>query len=127
MEIAHQRECLRDAHASGDVRKEKYQTVNLDQFRNNEVGYGYQARGVVRQRIGGTDSAMKIVDMSKKQTKSDSSDDDDMMRDKRERRKLRKSSVEDKEVSSSDKYLQCKALRDFRKEIEKILSEGKLR
>ena len=34
-------------------------------WHNTTVGEGYQARGVVRQRTGGSDNNMKIIDMTK--------------------------------------------------------------
>ena len=120
MEIAHQQEeRLRGAGKRSG--KEKYQTVNLDQFRNDEVGVGFQARGVQRQKTGIGDK-IKIIDMTKK----DPHQSDESLGNEAKRKKTRhkkKGSQEDGE-DSIQKYLQCQALRDFRKEIEKILSEA---
>jgi hypothetical protein len=124
MEIAHQREeRLRGAGSRSG--KEKYQTVNLDQFRNDEVGVGFQARGVQRQKTG-MDDRIKIIDM----TKNDSPHQSDESRDneaKRKKTRHRKNGSQEDGEDSIQKYLQCQALRDFRKEIEKILSETKHR
>jgi hypothetical protein len=120
MEIAHQR------GDSSSSRKEKYQTVNLEQFRNNEVGNGYQARGVVRQKTGEMGSKMNIIDMTKKQPQSDGSNDDKEAKKRRSKRQ-RISGQKDENMGSIDIFLQCQALRDFRKELEKILSEAKAR
>lgn len=128
MEMLHRREQMR---SSDHVSKRQYGTVDLAQFQNKEVGHGYQARGVIRQRNGQGSTSMKIVDMTKKgQEKEDDSNSNISISSSREIRKKRKSR---KRIHSEKKetrnlvpnYLMCKPLCDFRRELEKILSESK--
>ena len=58
LELEHKREKIRE----GD-KKQSAVAVDLNQFRNEEVGKGYQAKGVVRQR-GSTNETSRVVDMS---------------------------------------------------------------
>jgi hypothetical protein len=86
--------------------------VDLSQFRNVEIGKGYQAKFVVRQRNAEDDDVpAKVKDMTKKESK------------KERKNKRKRSSKEDGDKSSGkdrlDKYLQCHGLRMFRKELEK--------
>lgn len=131
--------------------------VDLKQFRNEEVGIGYQSKGVIRQRGIGDyheEKEYKIVDMSKKpimeknQQSSSSEDEDDYessihsrnkhkkskkeskrkrkRKDEKERKVHREKKKEQHEENNNnviDKYLQCEAVRIFRKEIEKIVKE----
>eukprot|EP00588_Corethron_pennatum_P022661 CAMPEP_0194333224 /NCGR_PEP_ID=MMETSP0171-20130528/62002_1 /TAXON_ID=218684 /ORGANISM="Corethron pennatum, Strain L29A3" /LENGTH=181 /DNA_ID=CAMNT_0039095373 /DNA_START=8 /DNA_END=549 /DNA_ORIENTATION=+ len=55
-------ELTRTCHEGGG--KSRSAAVDKHQFYNNEVGVGYQARGVVRQKRA-VDDAYKIFDMSK--------------------------------------------------------------
>lgn len=105
----------------------RFQTVNLDQFRNNEVGKGYQARGVIRQNTGlASMSNMKVIDMTKKPAEKQSTGshehDDDRESKRRRGNKTQKKSTASLRVV--DEYLRNKPLRDFRKELQKILSEA---
>mmetsp|Transcript_14487 Transcript_14487/g.21948 ORF Transcript_14487/g.21948 Transcript_14487/m.21948 type:complete len:169 (+) Transcript_14487:59-565(+) len=107
--------------------------VDLSQFRNEEVGKGYQHRGVVRQKMGsGAGQAMKIVDMTKK----DDDNDGDRQKSststkhkkeksaKKQKRKRDKKEAKETKEEKSSKYLRCEAVRIFRKEIEKIVLEA---
>jgi hypothetical protein len=81
--------------------------VDLEQFRNTQVGVGYQAKHVIRQPTAAPISiqetkaklptAKETVESQAKKRRSD----------EREQR-----------------YLQCDALRRFRKELEKLLALG---
>lgn len=71
-------------------------------------------------------SKMNIIDMTKKQPQSDGSNDDKEAKKRRSKRQ-RISGQKDENMGSIDIFLQCQALRDFRKELEKILSEAKAR
>ena len=121
IEVEHQRERLRaadtelehDQAARGDVSK-NHAAVDLSQFRNEEVGRGYKAKHVVRQR----EAALGVLDMSggtfsAKDVRSSSATKkrgrDDLGRD------------ETAVGKRSDAYLKCKGMRDFIKEIDKIL------
>lgn len=131
----------------GREQEKYYHAVNLEQFRNHQVGSGYQARGVIRQRTA-HDVNIDILDMSKKpenlesrgnqKDKNDVDQDDDNaeVSSSRQKKKLkkhktkrrRKEGKKEKQKSNHDtekieKYLKCKGMRDFRKELEKILSE----
>ena len=129
--------------------------VDLKQFRNEEVGIGYQSKGVIRQRGIGDyheEKEYKIVDMSKKpimeknQQSSSSEDEDESSihsrnkhkkskkeskrkrkrKDEKERKVHKEKKKEQHEENNNnviDKYLQCEAIRIFRKEIEKIVME----
>jgi hypothetical protein len=100
MEMSHQME-------SGDKAKNSA-GVDISQFRNFEVGKGYQAKHVIRQRTGeSSQPAMEIKDMTGS-----------------------KEAVEEKEAKISvetledirKSYIKSSGLREFRKEIEKILN-----
>lgn len=139
MEMSHRREQLRNSDHTR-TSAQQYGTVNLEQFQNKEVGHGYQARGVIRQRTGLPNSNLKIVDMSKKNpqqekeedggksvTSASSSKDKGRKRKSKSKRKRSDSEKtrEEIQIDSTEQFLRCKALRDFRKELEKILSESK--
>ena len=130
--------------------------VDLNQFRNTQVGSGYQAKGVIRQRGGGSNEEsfkerVAVLDLSKPSRRSsDDGDDHDSRKDdddnvvvgkktrthnsrksKRRKKEMSKSKskhVNDREANGVDtsveRYLQCKGIRDFRKEIDKILQEA---
>jgi hypothetical protein len=86
--------------------------VDLNQFRNTEVGQGYQAKHVVRQRTGVVEKADdKTVEAVQETTtrRAASSSECDIAKSK-------------KTVTKED-LLANKGLRDFRKEIESILSD----
>jgi hypothetical protein len=86
--------------------------VDLNQFRNTEVGKGYQAKHVVRQATG-KDGSIRITDMRKH----------DERRDRKRRRSEEERSSNHNEISLKSKlqrYLECRAMREFRKEIEKM-------
>mmetsp|Transcript_15356 Transcript_15356/g.28923 ORF Transcript_15356/g.28923 Transcript_15356/m.28923 type:complete len:179 (+) Transcript_15356:585-1121(+) len=154
MEMEHQREEFlrrltqeQQQQHVGREQEKYYHAVNLEQFRNHQVGSGYQAIGVIRQRTA-HDVNIDILDMSKKPEKLESrgnhKDDNDVDHDddstdvssSRRKKKLkrhktkrrRKEGKKEKQKSNHDteeieKYLKCKGIRDFRKELEKILSE----
>ena len=95
--------------------------VDLSQFRNEEVGKGYQAKFVVRQPSAGEPVKVAVQDLSSATKK------DKKKASKKERKEKRKnpSSPEDKRKSAKkvnrvDQYLNSKALREFRKELEKF-------
>ena len=85
-------------HGMEERSKEGFAAVDLEQFRNREVGKGYQARGVVRQQTLGRDVIVR--DMTSGQ----------IVQQKESKRQKR------------ERYLQCAAIREFRKELEEILS-----
>ena len=101
MELAHQKGSISTSKTSSVV------AVDLNQFRNTEVGSGYQARHVVRQKTAGDErSATKIVykntDFSTGHGENETTKDT-------------------KDIATED-LLKNDGLRAFRKEIESILS-----
>jgi hypothetical protein len=83
--------------------------VDLGQFRNTQVGSGYQARNVIRQSAVNT--KVKIIRK-------------DVPLEREEDRK--KLVQDDGGANNKDKnlrrYIRCRAFREFRKEIEKIVN-----
>ncbi|KAL7542320.1 hypothetical protein ACHAXR_013303 [Thalassiosira sp. AJA248-18] len=135
LEIEHQREKLRegadehDAARRGEPKSSSHAAVDLSQFRNDEVGEGYQAKHVVRQKEASSSAtAMGVVDMSggqfsKKEGRAESSvarkrshDADGGEKDKNGKKKQ---PVDDRLES----YLKCNGMRSFMKEIDKILNQ----
>jgi hypothetical protein len=86
--------------------------VDLEQFRNRQVGVGYQAKHVVRQRSA-PESTVVIRDMTKDKNES-----------KMKKRELCSSSKKAKtDIAPKSRlqiYLGCESLRTFRKELSSI-------
>jgi hypothetical protein len=143
MEMKHRMQQL----SSTDSNQLAATAVDLSQFRNVEVGKGYQAKGVVRQRTfetSGMEQKLKVIDMSKKAVSSDndningdetngknnkqSSSGKRSSHDKRKSRKQQRKREKDRDVYCQEeginKYLRNENLRKFRKEIEKIFVEA---
>ena len=99
MELAHQRS--NDAGASSVV------AVDLNQFRNTEVGTGYQAKHVVRQKTAGASTTTKTRVVN---------GDFQSGADKNNTKSSQPQAIETDELLKND------GLRAFRKEIESILS-----
>ena len=97
--IDHQRESLQN---SGN-NKAAHAAVDLSQFRNEEVGKGYQAKHVIRQ-AGAQPKASGIVDMSK--NKKDAS------------------KPKPNDISTTETYLACRGMRNFIREVDKILEKA---
>lgn len=128
IEMEHQRERLRlaqgadqGAHggATGRGLSISHAAVDLTQFRNEEVGKGYKAKHVVRQRDASL-SMTSVVDMSggkfsKQPATSTKRNNDDKQNDTRDERKIEPADVRHRT------YLEYKGMRDFMKEIDKIL------
>lgn len=100
LELNHQKEAFR----SGKDKADTAVAVDIRQFQNHIVGEGYQAKHVVRQRTAQPASELKIQDMSgganlqREQLKGQKSD------------------------TGARNYIENSGLREFRKEIESILS-----
>jgi hypothetical protein len=117
-EVEHQRERLRrvgdHAKSDDDVRKTIHVAVDLSQFRNEEVGKGYKAKHVVRQRDASSSTAMKgVVDMTGGAYSTKRCLDDG--------RKVNRDSKSD--IPCFESYLRSKGMRDFIKEIDKIMKQ----
>ena len=104
LEIEHTKEKM-----NADNDKKISAAVDLSQFRNEEVGKGYKAKHVVRQKEA-ISHATKVVDMSKQKEgrTADSSKSKKRSRD---------------EESPVQSYLKCQGMRDFIKETHKILQQ----
>lgn len=114
MEMAHVRASERNKNTAA--------AVDLKQFRNDEVGKGYQAKFVVRQRTADNDGATNAPSAVKDMTQKKSSSSDDKPPRKGKRKKGEKSHTAESSKGSTrlDKYLKSEALRRFRKELEKF-------
>ena len=78
--------------------------VDLSQFRNEEVGKGYQAKHVIRQK-GAPTKASGIVDMSQRKEESEPK-------------------PKDAEPITKESYLSCRGMRNFVREVDKILGNS---
>jgi hypothetical protein len=107
MEMQHQREMMMRENDKGGTSV----AVDLQQFRNEEVGVGYQAKHVIRQRSGQTPE-LKIRDMSRASNEDSES--------KKKKKRKHKDKSEPKKDPAVRKYLQSEGLRRFRKELENI-------
>lgn len=96
--------------------------VDLNQFRNTQVGKGYQAKHVIRQRLRIEDSAVSVRDLTKKTL------DLNKRKSKKKPNEAPSSSFDDhtkrnEKTSTATRlqnYLQCEGLRKFRRELESI-------
>ena len=134
LELKHKRERIRQGQDGGNG-ADQHAAVDINQFRNVEVGIGYQARHVVRQKTGNEEvgGGMKVRDMTggasgKERTKSDRTDN----KPTKETDKSSKRSKKHKDTCKTDadkqnvadQYLKCKGVREFRLELETILSSA---
>ncbi|KAL3773662.1 hypothetical protein ACHAW5_007952 [Stephanodiscus triporus] len=125
IEIEHQRERLRAADTGKNVTK-NHAVVDLSQFRNEEVGRGYKAKHVVRQREASL-SAMGVLDMSGGNfSAKDVRCSSDTIKRGRDQVEMEVSTAVGKKSDDVclDTYLKCKGMRDFVKEIDKILKSS---
>jgi hypothetical protein len=87
--------------------------VNLQQFRNEHIGVGYQAKHVIRQRSVPDNSVvvhtMKLNSTSNVQVQA-----------KRKHEKIQSNRAEPKPLTRLQTYLKCEKLREFRKELATI-------
>lgn len=124
LEIDHQRERLRSG-----VNENEPATVDLSQFRNVEVGKGYQAKHVIRQR-GTLSQSQKVIDMSGGKFVEMRAECDDLKLDSSSKRRRKTDYGDGRELKSQQReakiasYLGCKGMRDFVKELDSILSKN---
>jgi len=141
LEMKHKRERIRQGQ-DGAAAAAEHTAVDINQFRNVEVGSGYQARHVVRQRTaneGSGGDGMKVRDMTRgaSGTEAERSRCSDRDSGGKEKRKEKDSNDADKsskgsrkhksdkgEQNAADRYLNCEGVREFRLELEKILSSA---
>jgi hypothetical protein len=116
LEIEHQRESL----GAGN-KKSQTAAVDLSQFRNEEVGKGYQAKHVVRQREANF-SSVGVVDMSGGAFRSKEEDRREKKSRKDEKKRKRKKNNEQQD-NRLDSYLKCHGLEVFLGEIDKMLTK----
>ena len=121
LEIEHQRQSLNEEKKSHTAT-----AVDLSQFRNEEVGRGYQAKHVVRQRETAVSSSIGMVDMSggafERGEKKSKSEKKKEKKRKRGRDDSDKVGDDRKKDSRLDSYLKCRGLEMFLGEIESLLS-----
>ena len=91
--------------------------VNLAQFRNEQIGVGYQAKHVIRQRHV-PDTSVVIDDRTRDKPTNITT------HAKRNHDELKKGDTKPKPVTRIQKYLECKGLRQFRKELASIESSS---
>ena len=128
-----QGESMELAHAAATAAQENKESssaiVDLAQFRNQDIGQGYQAKFVVRQRTSKDDkTGSHIVDMTKQPREEEGDDKSGRRRSKNKR--SRRHDDDDDERKESKKnisivnllqmYLECDGLRQFRRELEKF-------
>ena len=113
LEIEHTKEKMNADNNNED--KKISAAVDLSQFRNEEVGKGYKAKHVVRQKEA-ISHATKVVDMSGGSTFNKQKEDRtaDSSKSKKRRRD---------EESPVQSYLKCQGMRDFIKQTHKILQQ----
>jgi hypothetical protein len=122
MEMEHQREAS-SSIASGMLDKDAATAVDLNQFRNTEVGKGYQAKHVMRQKTSSNHSSddresakkkAEIQDATRRRTREANEEEQTRKKPRRDANRC--------EMLNKDTLLHNVGLRDFRKEIESILS-----
>mmetsp|Transcript_24585 Transcript_24585/g.51786 ORF Transcript_24585/g.51786 Transcript_24585/m.51786 type:complete len:161 (+) Transcript_24585:189-671(+) len=124
LEIDHQRERLRSG-----VNENEPATVDLSQFRNVEVGKGYQAKHVIRQRDTLSHS-QKVIDMSGGRFVEMREESDDLKLDSSSKRRGKSDCGDSRELKKQQRetkiasYLGCKGMRDFVKELDSTLSKN---
>jgi hypothetical protein len=107
IEMEHEKQATKRGLSS----RNNHAAVDLSQFRNDEVGKGYKAKHVVRQRDA-TVSNASVIDMSGgKFSKPDS----------RTKRHSDGTHQDNEDRNRREPYLESKGIRDFLREIEKIL------
>ena len=90
--------------------------VDLGQFRNEQIGVGYQAKHVIRQRY--VPNAPVVIDDTTQVTANSRT------LEKRVHEALGKVDTKSKSIARIHKYLKCNGLRKFRKELASIESSS---
>jgi hypothetical protein len=101
-------------HRSDKTTKGDFAAVDIKQFQNIEVGTGYQARGVIRQKMASADQGVAVLDMTARNKPVD--------RDSMKRTPPKEAEPKETKRQRLEKYLSCEGLREFRKEIEQLLA-----
>jgi len=120
LEVEHQRET-----AGGRDRLKSHTAVDITQFRNEEVGKGYQAKHVVRQKEAIAET-LGVVDMSGGAFSSRDKSDQSLTRSSHERRSGKRKHDYDGDTNKKrnnrlESYLKCQGLKTFLGEIEKVI------
>jgi hypothetical protein len=101
-------------HRSNKRTKGGFAAVDIKQFQNIEVGAGYQARGVIRQKTSSAVQGVAVLDMTTRNKAVD--------RNSMERKLPRETEAKETKRLRLEKYISCEGLREFRKEIEHLLA-----
>lgn len=132
LEMDHTREHIRrgGADTDADHQASHHAAVDISQFQNTEVGSGYQARHVVRQKTGAGSDGMKVRDMtgcvlSDTKDGGGKRESEKKIKNKSEPVAAKRKRDDDHgKYKVADEYLKCKGVREFRLELEKILSSA---
>jgi len=131
LELDHAREAF-EQHKSKTVA-----AVDISQFQNTEIGKGYQAKHVVRQRGAGLDAGneasgtLEVKDMSQPNTttittSTTTTTTTTTTARSKDKKKSKKRKEPPEEIDTPrirlNKYLNCPGMVAFRKEIENILA-----
>jgi hypothetical protein len=119
MELQHARDQMkRNQENTTDHCSSNVVAVNIQDFHNTQVGKGYQAKHVIRQRQvdQGDKQQMNIKDLSKPKVSS--------VFHSPSEQKVKHSKDANYNIYSLDALLKNKRLRDFRRELEKIYLEA---
>jgi hypothetical protein len=111
LELQHDREKMAQSQGTSTTRAAATTAaVDLNQFRNVEVGQGYQAKHVVRQRTVVSSSTAVTAPVGLTVKQDDKGGDEFIF------------STAASSTPSKEQFLHNSGLREFRKEIEKILN-----
>lgn len=122
LEIDHQRET-----AGRRDRLKSHTAVDTTQFRNEEVGKGYQAKHVVRQKEAMAETA-GVVDMSGGVFSSRDKSDQSLRQSSHEKSSAKRKHEYDGDTDKKrnirlESYLTCQGLKTFLGELEKIIGK----
>mmetsp|Transcript_7711 Transcript_7711/g.11031 ORF Transcript_7711/g.11031 Transcript_7711/m.11031 type:complete len:157 (-) Transcript_7711:234-704(-) len=123
LEMEHQQEQLQRTPGQ----EKKFTAVDITQFQNFEVGSGYQARHVVRQSKGPAEP-LDIKDMRHHKGRKDrslSSENTEIRRTDRPVKRFKTNNGVGDNGQNLNKYLQCVGIREFRRELEQLISSDK--
>ena len=139
LEMDHTREQIRRGADDEVDHQATHAAVDISQFHNKEVGSGYQARHVVRQKTGPGSDGIKVRGLTGGTSSFGETEGrgEKMESDKKKKKKAKKTKKNNSMSAKrkrdtddnhdkyrvADQYLQCKGVREFRIEIEKILRE----
>ena len=114
LEMEHQLESFRE-------KKSGAAAVDISQFQNTEVGKGYQAKHVVRQKQYVDPETADVQDMTTRYNDS-SKEETKKITNKKRKEPSGTKPKKDTPKTRLKKYMGCTGMRNFRREIQDILS-----